>query len=119
MLTHSLNNIRTKYNSTYPVNSKQKIKFDTQFINSYTPYDQRLPGIGGKIKGFLEPPYSGWFNLLIRADDSSDIWISDGARNASTSQLRKVASISYYSCRSFFYQSSQKSELMYLDRDRE
>ena len=37
--------------------------------------------VGAKWKGFLKPPYSGMFHVLINADDLGEVWLSKDGNN--------------------------------------
>ena len=37
--------------------------------------------VAAKWKGFLKPPYSGMFHVLINADDLGEVWLSKNGNN--------------------------------------
>ena len=37
--------------------------------------------VEAKWKGFLKPPYSGMFHVLINADDLGEVWLSKNGNN--------------------------------------
>ena len=64
------------------------IKYDTLLISDKIRYvTRKYQKIGAKVKGFLKPPYSGMFNILVQADDQAEVWMSTGPRNMSTTSL--------------------------------
>lgn len=85
--SYSVDEIRKTYTKNTPIESISRIRYDTQEILSYSRHQKRYSAIAGAVKGFLRPPYSGWFNLLIKGDDQSEFLLSSGMHNRSKSTL--------------------------------
>lgn len=64
------------------------IRTDKQELSSiYNNYDGRFDTLCAKFNGYFRPPYSGYFKLLINADDTGDFFFSDCERNCSDADL--------------------------------
>ena len=76
--TNSIVNVRT-FSESYPINSTRSTLYDTQHLASFGrsfPQFSRYKYVCGKFTGFLRPPYSGMFRMLITADDVGEFWLS-------------------------------------------
>ena len=45
--------------------------------------------MAAKWKGFLKPPYSGMFHVLINADDIGEVWLSKDENNRDPKNMVK------------------------------
>lgn len=83
-----ISSLMNTYTSTSPVESIPSIKYGTQSIFSSIKYETRkYEKIGATFKGFLKPPYSGWFNLMVKADDQSNFYLHTGENNVTVHNL--------------------------------
>ena len=84
--------VRTQFNSTYPVPSKRSVEYGTQELRKYANFKAvEYDAVAAKWKGFLKPPYSGMFHVLINADDLGEVWLSkDGNNRDPKNMVRKL-----------------------------
>ena len=80
----SMNDLKTTYTDTHPVNVDHGIMYGSLDVSSSSRFDERLEAVGYKFRGFFRPPYSGNFYVVVRSDDASEFWIST---SSSTSDL--------------------------------
>ena len=79
---YNVHKVRTQFNSTYPVPSKRSTEYGTQELRKHVNFKEvEYNAVGAKWKGFLKPPYSGMFHVLINADDLGEVWLSKDGNN--------------------------------------
>eukprot|EP00111_Clytia_hemisphaerica_P022445 TCONS_00065960-protein len=116
---YDVKTVRTRYNSTYPIKSLKTTEYALQDYNNYDKYEVKLSYASARYEGFLRPPYSGMFRLMINCDDQGEFFISQGSQNRSRDNMTLVAFSYSHTNRNFWYRASQQSEPMYLDRNKE
>ena len=85
---YNVDKVRTQFNSTYPVPSKQSVEYGTQELRKHVNFKEvEYNAVGAKWKGFLKPPYSGMFHVLINADDLGEVWLSKDGNNRDPKNL--------------------------------
>ena len=94
----NVDDVRTKFTSTFPVNSTLTYEYATQRLNSrISRYNNRFKFLSARYEGFLKPPYTGYFNLLISGDDFLEFWLS--FNRSSIGMVRSHAFLCCFYCR--------------------
>lgn len=71
---------------------------------------------GARIRGYIQPPYSGEYTFWIASDDASELWLST---NMNPANKVKIAYLNNYVDRGQYERyPSQKSTLVYMEADR-
>uniref|UniRef100_A0A7M5WXN7 IPT/TIG domain-containing protein n=3 Tax=Clytia hemisphaerica TaxID=252671 RepID=A0A7M5WXN7_9CNID len=100
-------------------NYVSSVRTDKQELSSiYNNYDGRFDSLCAKFNGYFRPPYTGYFKLLINADDTGDFYFSDCESNCTDSDLRRVAYTTSYTHNFWTHVEKQQSEYIYLDREK-
>ena len=81
----SLNDLKSTLISTTP--DEKNISYTSLSVSSEYRFDERHDVVAYKFWGFFRPPFTGYFHIMVRSDDASEILIS---RNGSTETLVSV-----------------------------
>lgn len=80
--SYDVHAVRTKFNTTYPAHSKRTIEYATQHLYSAKTYSSRYDALCAQYEGYIKPPYSGNFKLMISADDRGELYIGNATSNS-------------------------------------
>lgn len=78
------------------------IEHGTQDISSLNKYESRYKKVAARYEGFIRPPYSGLFMLMVNLDDVGEVWMSEGQQNRTNSEMVRSMSNQYSLINSHF-----------------
>jgi len=92
--TSSSNVVKEQYNSSYPsyLNYLETTEYGKQSLvaklyKTFDEFDSTLCSSCVKYEGYIKPPYTGLFNLMVNAYDHGELWFSQCTNNCSESDL--------------------------------
>ena len=90
-----LNELKTTYTEVFPVQAEKGISYTSLSVNSDYRFDERHEKVGYKFWGFLRPPFSGYYHVMTRSDDASEIQISTNASKQTLVNLNEFTFSEY------------------------
>jgi len=73
----NLNDLKSTYTDTSPVDAIKGVSYSSLSVDSDYRFDERYDEVGYKFSGFFRPPFSGYFHVMTKSDDASEILISN------------------------------------------